>query len=350
MIDSLVIKSSRRTYSVEFYNETLLEIVQNRLDVRKKVYIVDSFFKSSLQQEIKQSVIWLDANENSKDIDSVVLLVRRLISFGVGRDTVLVAVGGGIVQDVTAFAAQIMYRGVDWILVPTTLLSQVDSCIGSKSSINVDANKNLIGGFYPPSRILLTKTVLSTLSDRDLLSGWGELFKVSLIDGNWYWKDGFVIDDSNLANYSNRALVVKKKYIELDEEDRGPRRIFNLGHTFGHAIEAASGFAVPHGIAVGVGIAVAAKVAVEKGFLSKERQEKIAWTARPFVQACCDVKLDEKLYREAFALDKKHTSERFNIVIPKEDVSNDSPKVAIVSLSRTEKNRELVFRAINEVL
>ena len=217
------------------------------------------------------SVLLLEATEETKSLDRFPAYVEHLMAQGVRRDHALVAVGGGIIQDIVCFLAATLLRGLPWYFYPTTLLAQADSCIGSKSSINCGQAKNILGTFTPPERVVVDVRFLDTLDERDVRSGIGEMLKVHAIEGPAAfdtiaaaYPDLFG-DKTILQRFVRQALEIKKRYIEEDEFDRGPRNVFNYGHTFGHAIEAATGFAVPHGIAVTLGMDMANYVAARLG-------------------------------------------------------------------------------------
>jgi len=210
-----------------------------------------------------KSVLVIEATEAAKSLERFPAYVEHLVGKGLRRDHVLVAIGGGILQDITCFLSATMLRGVDWRFYPTTLLAQCDSCIGSKSSINCGDAKNILGTFTPPKDIFLSTRFLATLDPREIRSGIGEMLKVHMIAGP---ADFAAIAESYDSLWTRptvmeatirRALEIKQGYIEKDEFDTGPRLVFNLGHSFGHAIEAATDFAVPHGIAVTIGLDMA---------------------------------------------------------------------------------------------
>jgi len=209
------------------------------------------------------SVLVIEAREANKSLEAFPRYVDHLVAQGARRDHVLVAVGGGIIQDITCFLAATLLRGMDWRFIPTTLLAQADSCIGSKSSINNGGAKNILGTFTPPRSVLIDAAFLDTLSDADMRSGIGEILKAHAIDGAEAFDTvaaelpRLATDRALLAKRIRAALAIKRGFIETDEFDRGPRLSFNYGHSFGHAIEAATDFAVPHGIAVTIGMDMA---------------------------------------------------------------------------------------------
>ncbi len=215
------------------------------------------------------SVLTIEATEAAKSLERFPAYVDHLVGHQLRRDHSLVAVGGGIVQDIVCFLAATMLRGVDWRFYPTTLLAQADSCIGSKSSINAGAAKNILGTFSPPRHVTISTRFLATLDERDLRSGVGEMLKVHAIQGPEAFDriaadyQSLFADSAVMERYVRDSLLIKKGYIETDEFDRGRRNVFNYGHTFGHAIEAATDFAIPHGIAVTIGMDMANFVAAE---------------------------------------------------------------------------------------
>ena len=227
------------------------------------------------------SVLRLKAEEPAKSLECFPAYVEHLVERGMRRDHKLVAIGGGIIQDITCFLAATLLRGVEWHFYPTTLLAQADSCIGSKSSINCGDAKNILGTFTPPQRIHLSTRFLDTLDRTDVRSGVGEMLKVHAIDGPSSFDriaadyQRMFLDKSVMINYIRRSLSIKKAYIEKDEYDRGPRNIFNYGHSFGHAIEAATEFAVPHGIAVTIGMDMANYIAAELGVGTADHRERM---------------------------------------------------------------------------
>ena len=276
MSDGLVIQSHAGPYEVLFGDDARAGLNALAGGPRPVHVIVDERVAALHGDRLAPllagpSVLRLAATEPNKSLEKFPTYVDHLVAQGVRRDHLLLAIGGGIIQDITCFLAATLLRGVDWAFCPTTLLAQADSCIGSKSSINCAAAKNILGTFTPPRTIFLDVAFQATLDPRDVRSGVGEILKVHAIDG----PDSFAkvaADYGRLFNepdlmlaYVRRALDIKKAYIEKDEFDRGPRNIFNYGHTFGHAIEAATDFAIPHGIAVTIGMDMANFVASRIG-------------------------------------------------------------------------------------
>ncbi len=226
------------------------------------------------------SVLYLDATEENKSLDRFPSYISHLVGNRIKRHHKLVAIGGGIIQDITCFISAILLRGIDWIFYPTTLLAQTDSCIGSKSSINSGGFKNVVGTFTSPSKILIDTNFLNTLSDEDFRSGVGEMFKVHAIDSpEALWEisgsyDQLRVNHALLIKTIKRSLLIKRKLIEEDEFDYSIRNLLNYGHSFGHAIESATQYAVPHGIAVTIGMDVANYIAARLKYAPMEFYNK----------------------------------------------------------------------------
>jgi 3-dehydroquinate synthase len=195
----------------------------------------------------------MEASEDVKNIATVMIIIKRMTA---GRTpTRVIVIGGGVVQDVGAFVSTIFNRGIEWIYWPTTLLAMGDSCIGGKSSLNTPDAKNKVGTFNCPSSVFINKRFLDTLDFAAIMSGHGEILKLCMI--------GDALDmyeTSDVVNLIKVSLLIKKSVIEIDQFDKGIRRALNYGHTIGHAIEAMSGFSVPHGIAVIKGMLVVNKL------------------------------------------------------------------------------------------
>jgi 3-dehydroquinate synthase len=232
----------------------------------------------------------VEATEATKSLEGVASVLEFLAEQKAGRSSVVVAMGGGVVQDVTGLACGIFKRGLPWYYVPTTLLAQADSCIGSKTGVNFRRTKNLLGLFSAPERVVSHPGFLATLPPEDLRSGLGEIFKLCVTGGASCLErleaslpaalDG---DLRVIRELAALALAVKRPVIEADERDRGVRRALNFGHSVGHAVEAATGYAVPHGTAVVLGALVECALSAERGLLARPVEERLRKVARALV-------------------------------------------------------------------
>jgi 3-dehydroquinate synthase len=219
------------------------------------------------------------AGEASKEMSRLGEVMDALLSRGIERKTVLVALGGGVVGDLGGFAAAIALRGLDFIQVPTTLLSQVDSSVGGKTGINSRHGKNLIGAFHQPRLVLADTDTLATLPKREVLAGYAEVVKYGLIDNpgffQWLEEQGQAIVDGDpalLAEAIRVSCLAKAAIVAQDEKESGLRELLNLGHTFGHALEAEAGYgdALLHGEAVAIGMVMAFDLSVRMGLCPAE--------------------------------------------------------------------------------
>jgi 3-dehydroquinate synthase len=203
---------------------------------------------------LKKNILIFEAIENNKVIESVLKLTDHLYDIKFTKNNKLIVIGGGITQDVGGFAAAIYKRGINWVYIPTTVLSMTDSCIGSKVNIN-RGSKNILGMFNAPELILISDFFLKSLSHDDIISGLGEALKLSLIGGESTYK--LFLEKLKTKDYVTIikiASLVKKQIIEYDEFEIHLRKVLNYGHTIGHAIETNTNYFIPHGIAVLIGI------------------------------------------------------------------------------------------------
>ena len=320
------IKSSIHDYEVNFIDDTK-KVLENEIRVGD-VIIIDNALKDLYPDLLNYrndnvSIIGLDAHEEQKSYKGLIFIIEKLINKGFRKNHRLIGIGGGIIQDITAFTASIMYRGVNWLFFPTTLLAQGDSCIGSKTSINFGEYKNQVGGFYPPNKIFINLDFLSTLSEEDLQSGLGEMSHYFVVAGEKDFKDykrdyeSVLKNKNTLAKMISNSLKIKKNYIEIDEFDQNKRQVFNYGHTFGHAIESLTNYNVPHGIAVSFGMDMANFISVKKKYLSiniryeiRELLEKI-WSNY-------DIKgMDVEKFAQALSKDKKNVGNELRLILCK---------------------------------
>ncbi|WP_269514008.1 3-dehydroquinate synthase [Brevundimonas subvibrioides] len=232
--------------------------------------------RSSLEEAgIKAEIVSVPAGEASKSFGELERLMDRLLATGLDRKDVIVALGGGVVGDLAGLAAALYMRGIDFIQLPTTLLAQVDSSVGGKTAIDTARGKNLVGAFHQPRLVLADIDVLGTLPDVQLRSGWAEVLKHGLICDagffDWLAGDGAAGargDPEALTRAVIRSVEIKSAIVGEDEKEAGRRALLNLGHTFGHAIEAELGFeaaALAHGEAVALGCCMAFRFSAGQG-------------------------------------------------------------------------------------
>jgi 3-dehydroquinate synthase len=323
--EKLVIQSHKGPYTVLF-DDTILQDPTRFLDGDVHFLIdakVAKLYASNFQAILQlPTAIIIEATEENKSIENTIPLFERLILNKVRRGHTLVAIGGGIIQDLTCFIASTLLRGLPWRFIPTTLLAQADSCIGSKSSINLGTTKNILGTFNPPRDIFISTGFLETLEGKDIQSGIGEILKVHAIEGVKAFDqlaDDFDLvlkDRAVLRRYIHSALRIKQRFIEKDEFDQGVRNIFNYGHSFGHAIESASHYAVPHGIAVTMGMDMANYIAAKRSLLPDHHYVRMHSVLRKNYAEFAGTPIPLDAMFSALMKDKKNTSTMLGLIFP----------------------------------
>lgn len=267
----------------------------------------------------------IDATEPNKAIDRIIPVIERMVEAGAKRGQMLNAIGGGVIQDIACFISSVLFRGLPWRFIPTTLLAQADSCIGSKSSVNLGKFKNTLGTFNPPAEVVIVPEFLKTLSDTEILSGIGEILKVHAIKGKNAFDqlsadyDGMLADESTLRHYIWEALLIKKHYIEIDEFDQNIRNVFNYGHSFGHAIESATDYGVPHGIAVTMGMDIANRVAMQRGITSADNCQRMTSVLKKNYARYSAIDISHEKMIAALQRDKKNTATQLTLILPHGD-------------------------------
>lgn len=234
---------------------------------------------------IGRAAIVLDAGEHTKDFPHLARLMDDILDHRIERGSMLVALGGGVIGDITGFAAAIALRGIDFVQVPTTLLAQVDSSVGGKTAINTRHGKNLVGAFHQPRMVLADIGALATLPRRELLAGYAEVVKYGVIGDagffDWLERHGSALIGGDAAARAEAVAVsckAKADIVSVDEREQGARALLNLGHTFGHAMEAECGFSdrLLHGEAVALGMVMALRLSERIGLCPQGRATRLA--------------------------------------------------------------------------
>ena len=233
---------------------------------------------------IASNSLILPAGETTKSWEQLQVTVEWLLAERVERDDLVIALGGGVIGDLVGFSAAILRRGIEFVQIPTSLLAQVDSSVGGKTGINSPHGKNLVGAFHQPQLVLADIDVLDTLSKRDFLAGYGEVVKYGLLGDeiffDWLEENGPALrdNDKEARTYAvMRSCEMKAEIVARDEKERGDRALLNLGHTFGHALEAATGYSerLLHGEGVAIGCALAFETSQRLGFCSQEAPSRV---------------------------------------------------------------------------
>jgi len=324
MSDELTVVSLQGNYDV-MVGDRVVDVLHERYG-RDAIFVIDDKL-IDLHEDCFTSIvngeycIPVEAREQNKTLDYCQHVLQMLIGKQMRKNWTLVAVGGGIIQDIAGFSACILFRGIKWEFFPTTLLAQADSCIGSKTSLNFGKYKNLLGSFYPPSNIHVDVRFLDTLPVSELKSGIGEILHFFMIANSPLLTrlvdhyDELLSSPGLLKEYIIESLSIKKKVVEIDEYDRNERNVFNYGHTFGHAIETVSQYSVSHGQAVTMGMDIANFVSLSLGKMAArdfEFMHKILLKNMPVFHLRADMM---ERYFMALSRDKKNIGENLGCIL-----------------------------------
>ena len=281
-----------RSYDIIIGNDLLSQahvLIRPHLASNKVLVVTDktvgALYQDALNlEELDVVYVHVEDGETSKSFETLQTVLDAMFEHGLDRNDTLIALGGGIVGDLTGFAASIYKRGCRFVQIPTTLLAQVDSAVGGKTAINVRHGKNLIGAFYQPTLVLADMSVLSSLPDRQVKAGYAEILKYGLLGNkdffDWLTLNGAKIlsGDRTLAAEAVRiSCETKAQIVANDEKERGQRALLNLGHTFAHALEAEAGYSgdLLHGEAVSAGMEMAFDYSVATGFCASADLERL---------------------------------------------------------------------------
>ncbi len=286
---------------------------------------------------INSNVIIFPAGETSKKLQSVIEISDKLCDFGIDRHSCLIALGGGVVGDLTGFIASVYMRGIPYIQVPTSLLAQVDSSVGGKTAIDLPQGKNLLGSFWQPSSVFIDMKCLETLPSCEYQNGLAEVIKYGIIKSEAFFQK--LEDGVDKLRFQNREYLeeiiltscrIKKDIVEIDEKETSRRRILNLGHTLGHALESTSGYTISHGNAIAIGMIAITRISEKLFSLSQKdrnRIENIISSLGLATKIPEDYSTDEIL--SALQKDKKKAGKKINFVLLKKIgspfVSDDVP-------------------------
>lgn len=320
-------KSKIHDYDVNFENSP--DFITKLASLPKSFFVVDEnvweIYSGSLLKPLKtENMTVFPINEELKSLQSVQRIYDSLITRPEKKNLNLISIGGGILQDITGFVASTLYRGINWIFVPTTFLSQADSCIGSKTSLNYRGYKNILGTFYPPKEIYIHSPFLNSLQPADYYSGLGEVLKLHIMGGTDLINEYLELSDnlqlrekSAVAKATFNAHTIKKSYMENDEFDTGRRNLLNYGHDFGHAIESVSKFSIPHGQAVVLGMLLSNFVAHERKLLTEEKHVflKSRLLMPTFIDRSYKNKFDPAQIVAGMKLDKKRIGKGLVLIL-----------------------------------
>lgn len=335
------VMAKERKYSIEIATELLpkvgayvrpltsLSYVVVVTDTNVACHYLDSLRASLRLSGLEARPYFIDSGESHKNLQTYVKLSESILKDGIERQSLILALGGGVVGDLAGFVAATLLRGVNLVQIPTTLLAQVDSAVGGKTGVNVAVGKNLVGAFHQPSLVISDIDVLQTLPKRQMISGYAEIVKCALIaDGkffSWLEKDGLgVIEgkEESLAYAIKKSCAIKAAFVQRDERDESVRAFLNFGHTFGHAIEAAMHYdgSILHGEAVSVGMVLAYRMAESLGLVSMYQVGRVKRHFKdvglPIRLKDVGKKLTKKIMLHHMLKDKKNTCGVIHFILP----------------------------------
>ena len=338
----ITVKTKSKPYPIylgdRVINSTGMLINKNLNNAKKICIICDknvpSFLLKKLTKSIKRydyKIYMLSAGEKTKNFRVAQKLIENLLKYNLNRSDCIIALGGGVILDLSAFVASLTKRGIKLINIPTTLLAQVDASIGGKTAINSKQGKNLIGTFYQPDFVIIDISFLNSLPRREMICGYGEILKHSLILNNkfflWLTKNA-----KKIINYKNKKLLkiavtescrIKSRIVSKDEKEGDLRKILNFGHTFAHGFEGAKNFSnkLNHGEAVLLGMMMAIKLAYKKKLLP---QKDLILIKKHYINLNFPMKL-KKIFRKKeinkiisfMERDKKNSGKKINLILIK---------------------------------
>ena len=332
----MIIKSKLKSYKVTFKKKLNLSF----LNLKSNIFIIDkNVYKKFLIKKFNlKNVILVDANEKLKDFINLSELIDKLIKKKVSRQNQIVAIGGGTVQDASSFISSIIFRGIKWIYIPTTIIGQCDSCIGGKTSINYKGVKNQIGNFYPADQIIIFNKFLEKISGDELASGIGEMAHFYFVHGKekleYFFKHYVSVlngDFRHLENLIKNTIQIKKHFIEKDEFDKGKRLLLNYGHSFGHAIEKYFKSKIYHGIAVAHGMDISNYISFKLNYMTEKQYLKSHNKLKKiFKRKLRNININK--YFKILQQDKKNTSGNVTLIL-----SNKPGKMFIFSTHNKSK-------------
>ena len=288
-------------------------------------------------------VVTIPDGESYKTMETIESILDNLFNHRLDRRSTLIAFGGGVIGDMTGFAASIFQRGIDFIQIPTTLLAQVDASVGGKTGINNRFGKNLVGAFHQPRAVYIDTHWLGTLPKREFSAGVAEIVKMAVMfDAEFFeWLEGHDLhDEKHLKEAIKRSVELKAQVVNEDEKEKGVRAVLNYGHTFGHVIENFSGYgSYLHGEAVALGMVMANALAIASGLFSEAEAERVRRLLERYdLPTSYSIDSAERFY-EQFFLDKKSHDNKITFIVPERigryKMLVDPPKERVIEVLKT---------------
>ena len=331
----ITVKTKDRNCNILIENNSIISSINNHLKNNERVFLIIDIKLSNLLKKIKINnkthVIKIIGSEKIKSIENYSKLISKLLKFKVDRSSTLIAIGGGTVGDLSGFVASTVLRGIRFVLIPTTLLAQVDSSIGGKNGINTIYGKNLIGTFWQPDKVIIDPNVLKSLKKREIKSGYAEILKYAMIKNKkfYHW---LLKNYSRILNLEEKFIIkaiiesikIKSIFVEKDEKENlinnSSRAMLNFGHTFGHALEAMNNYnkKLTHGEAISIGMAFATKISSKINKVNKEEYSELINHLKKIGLPFYDKRINSNKIYDLMLSDKKTTNNKINLILLKE--------------------------------
>ena len=328
------INTKSKKYDVVMDNKHIVDLINNEKEANKKNYIIIDSKISNLLKGLKKDklthIIKIKGSEKVKSFEHYSSLILKLLKLKIDRESKLIAIGGGTIGDLSGFVASTTLRGIKFVLIPTTLLSQVDSSIGGKNGINTIYGKNLVGTFFQPDKVIICLRFLETLPDREMKSGYAEILKHALIYDkifyNWLLKNYesiFEKKESHLLKAISRSIRIKYNFIKNDEKENlinsSSRAMLNFGHTFGHALETMNKYnnQLNHGEAIAIGMVCATKISNKLKFINNKDYLSLINHLKNVGLPSHNEKIFSNTFYNTILSDKKNTDGKINLILLK---------------------------------
>ena len=329
------IKIKNKNYNIAVDDKSILPNILREVKLGKKIFIIiDNNVKSLISNLPKNkniNIIKTSSGEKIKSISYFSEISSKLLKLKIDRSSTIIAIGGGTVGDLSGFIASTILRGVRFILIPTTLLAQVDSSIGGKNGINTSFGKNLIGTFLQPDLVIIDPSVLITLSKREIRSGYSEILKHALIRDKVFYKwlnvnYNYIIslDSKFIAKAIIKSIKIKAFFVQKDEKEKlindSSRAMLNFGHTFGHALELMNKYDnnLSHGEAVSIGMALAAKISNKLNYITIKEYDDLIAHLKKVKLPYADKRIKDDLIYSLMLSDKKNSNNKINLILLKQ--------------------------------
>ena len=333
--NNFVIKSSLKNYRVVWDNDKISKSINPLFKDKNNIFLIDRrVYKLYFKKMSLNKVFLMNASENLKNVNQAIKFTDFLIKQNATKQNNVIVIGGGIIQDVAAFACAMFKRGIPWTLIPTTLLSITDSCIGAKTGLNYGSTKNIHALFSAPQKIIINLEFIKTLRSEDIISGIGESLKLSIIGGAKSLEifnkniNAAVKHNSqkSLKKIIINSLYIKKEVIEFDEFEFNHRRSLNYGHSVGHALEILSNYKIPHGISIIFGILMENEISYETYGMKRTDLELIKEIVRKidvpikFIKKLKDINYSG--ISNILTRDKKTIGKILKLAVPTKELGN----------------------------